>query len=127
MWPIIGCNHRKIALDRKRELENELETLIKRKRERMHEMKMELNQDGYREVKSAQCWTEWLENKVKLKGRENLMLKENRWLRLNLFTRKLRNQLEQQLEQELYAVRQTSYTLPRRYSAKMLRSRVREP
>ncbi|PFX17966.1 Furin-like protease 1, isoform 1-CRR [Stylophora pistillata] len=117
----------KIALDRKRELENELETLIKRKRKRMHEMKMELNQDGYREVKSAQCWTEWLENKLKLKGRENLMLKENRWLRLNLFTRKLRNQLEQQLEQELYAVRQTSYTLPRRYSAKMLRSRVREP
>ena len=79
----------------KHELEKRLETLEERKRELMHEMKIELSRKRDHEVKGAQCWTAWVEKEFMLKGGENLMMKEYRWFRLNLLTRKVKKQLEQ--------------------------------
>ena len=78
-----------------------LETLEERKRELMHEMKIELSRKRDHEVKGAQCWTAWVEKELMLKGGENLMMKEYRWFRLNLLTRKVKKQLEQGMELEL--------------------------
>ena len=82
----------------KHELEKRLETLEERKRELMHEMKIELSRKRDHEVKGAQCWTAWVEKELMLKGGENLMMKEYRWFRLNLLTRKVKKQLEQGME-----------------------------
>ena len=81
----------------KREVER-LETLIERKGELMHKMEMELSRKRDHEVKGAQCWTTWMEKELMLKGRENLLMKEDRWFRLHLLTRNLKKQLEQGLE-----------------------------
>ena len=82
----------------KREEEKRLETLIERKGELMHKMEMELSRKRDHEVKGAQCWTTWMEKELMLKGRENLLMKEDRWFRLHLLTRNLKKQLEQGLE-----------------------------
>lgn len=81
----------------KREVER-LETLIERKGELMHKMEMELSRKRDHEVKGAQCWTTWMEKELMLKGRENLLMKEDRWFWLHLLTRNLKKQLEQGLE-----------------------------
>ena len=107
--PIFGSVHSQMqqlcyvpgALHVKRELEKRLETLEERKRELMHEMKMELSRKRNHEVKCAQCWAAWVEKELMLKGGENLMMKKDRWYRLNLLTRQIIMQLEQGLEQGL--------------------------
>ena len=83
-------------------LEKRLETLKEKKRELMHEVEMELNRKRDHEVRGAQCWTTWVAKELMLKGRENLVMKEDRWCRLNLLKRKLKEQLEQGPERWLY-------------------------
>ena len=82
-------------MNRKCGLEKRLETLKEKKRELMHEVEMELNRKRDHEVRGAQCWTTWVAKELMLKGRENLVMKEDRWFRLNLLKRKLKEQLEQ--------------------------------
>ncbi|XP_022798969.1 uncharacterized protein LOC111337017 isoform X1 [Stylophora pistillata] len=98
-----GSKQREIEESKKK-----LETLKERKPELIHEMEMELNRKRDHEVKGAQCWTAWVENELMPQGRENLMMKKYRWLRLNMLTSKLKKQLEQGLERELDRVRNTS-------------------
>ncbi|XP_022802705.1 uncharacterized protein LOC111340175 [Stylophora pistillata] len=78
------------------EAKKRFETLKGRKRKLTHDVEIKLNKERDHEVKDAQCWTAWVENELVLKGRENLM-KKYRWLRVNLLTRKLSDQLEKEL------------------------------
>ncbi|PFX11347.1 hypothetical protein AWC38_SpisGene24973, partial [Stylophora pistillata] len=94
-----------------RESEEKLETLKERKQKLIHQMEMELNRRRDREIRGAQCLTAWVENELMPKGRENLMMKRYRRLRLNLLATKLKKQLEQVLKHEWYPSLELSYSL----------------
>ena len=89
----------KLILDPKHRWEEQ--QLKEGKRELMHEMEMELSKKRDHEVKGAQCWMAWVEKELMLKGGEYLMMKEYRWFRLNLWTRKIKKQLELRPDAEL--------------------------